>query len=344
MKRRGRQMPRMNTDQVHNHFASVSVAGYGEAHKEQALPPHVRLAKNADPDVDLGDIHEPTPCPHGDDKPVRVQDIKLKHRDSRGFPITEVYALRSNEYALYKAGEVMVHFADDPKKEMKQRKAILPLGRNRAELNYLFQGLRCREVCEHHIAHALELALEGDLNGAKKTMTEARTFLLGKRNARGRFQYLTWSHGIAATLILFLLFTRWYWPSMFSSDLLRNLWLAGQAGLVGAAFSIALAIRKRAVALDTERLANVTDGALRLSIGVISAGILLLFVSCHILTRLTLEGSSLHPDVLTLTPQMVLVIGFVGGFLERLVPDLLEKMTPQGNGGTNEAPSAGSIR
>lgn len=29
--------------------------------------------------------------------------------------------------------------------------------------------------------------------------------------------------------------------------------------------------------------------------------------------------------------------------LERLVPDLLEKMNPQGNGGTNNAP-AGSVR
>ena len=31
--------------------------------------------------------------------------------------------------------------------------------------------------------------------------------------------------------------------------------------------------------------------------------------------------------------EMVLVIGFVGGFLERLVPDLLEKKDPRGNGG-----------
>ena len=34
----------------------------------------------------------------------------------------------------------------------------------------------------------------------------------------------------------------------------------------------------------------------------------------------------------TLTWEMVLVIGFVGGFLERLVRDLLEKKNPQGNG------------
>jgi hypothetical protein len=31
---------------------------------------------------------------------------------------------------------------------------------------------------------------------------------------------------------------------------------------------------------------------------------------------------------------MVLVLGFVAGFLERLVPDLLDKRNPQGNGTT----------
>jgi hypothetical protein len=65
-----------------------------------------------------------------------------------------------------------------------------------------------------------------------------------------------------------------------------DLWLAAEAGLVGAAFSIALAIKSKTVALDTEPLANATDGVLRLSIGVICAGVLVLLVNCNIL-RLT---------------------------------------------------------
>jgi len=39
----------------------------------------------------------------------------------------------------------------------------------------------------------------------------------------------------------------------------------------------------------------------------------------------------------TLTWEMVLVIGFVVGFLERLVPDLLEKKHPQNNAGNGTA-------
>jgi hypothetical protein len=107
------------------------------------------------------------------------------------------------------------------------------------------------------------------------------------------------------------------------------LWLAAKAGLVGAAFSIALAIRGRTVALDTDLLDNVTDGTLRLLIGVISAGVLLLLLACGILPSLKIGDANFSGS--TLTWQMVLVIGFVGGFLERLVPDLLEKKNPQGN-------------
>jgi hypothetical protein len=43
-----------------------------------------------------------------------------------------------------------------------------------------------------------------------------------------------------------------------------NLWLAAKAGVIGAAFSIALAIRNRTVVLDTDLVDNVTDGTLRL--------------------------------------------------------------------------------
>src|SRR4029078_4198416 len=98
-----------------------------------------------------------------------------------------------------------------------------------------------------------------------------------------------------------------------------DLWLAAKAGLVGAAFSIALAIRNRTVALDTELVANVTDGTLRLLIGLIASGVLLLLLSCGILPTLKIGDANFSGGG-GLTWQMVLIIGFIGGFLERLVP------------------------
>src|SRR5215472_1198806 len=54
-----------------------------------------------------------------------------------GVLITQIYAVQSEEYVIYQAGEVMVHFADDQSKEEAQRKAILPIGSARAEVNVL---------------------------------------------------------------------------------------------------------------------------------------------------------------------------------------------------------------
>jgi hypothetical protein len=158
---------------------------------------------------------------------------------------------------------------------------------------------------------------------------------LAKRSARGRFQYLKWSFGTATILIGLLFVASRFYPLQEASS---DLWLAAKAGLIGAAFSIALAIRGRTVALDTELLDNVTDGTLRLLIGVISAGVLLLLLACGILPSLKIGDASFAGS--TLTWQMVLVVGFVGGFLERLVPDLLRRKTPQGNGSTTTTAGA----
>ena len=196
--------------------------------------------------------------------------------------------------------------------------------------------MACREICDRQLAYALQLALDDNIDGAKGTVAAAKAFVLGKRAARGRFQYLKWSYGSAAVLIGLLFVASRFYPFQEASS---DLWLAAKAGLIGAAFSIALAIRGRTVALDTDLLDNVTDGTLRLLIGVISAGVLLLLLGCGILPSLKIEDANFSAS--TLTWQMVLVIGFVGGFLERLVPDLLEKPNSQtasnGTSGTGAA-------
>src|SRR4029077_19291399 len=96
-----------------------------------------------------------------------------------------------------------------------------------------------------------------------------------------------------------------------------------KAGLVGAAFSIALGIRNRTVGLDLNRLDNITDGVLRLLIGVIAAGVLLLILASGILPNMKIGDMTVSGGINSW--KVVMVVGFIGGFLERLVPDLLEK-------------------
>jgi hypothetical protein len=80
---------------------------------------------------------------------------------------------------------VSVHFADDQSKEQAQRKAIFAISSARAEVNALVQGLVRREICDRH---ALQVALDGDGDGAKATVATAKTLVLARRAARGRFR------------------------------------------------------------------------------------------------------------------------------------------------------------
>lgn len=290
---------------------------------EQISGPGALPASTPDPGVkDQAEaLRRPDPQRPDADQPFMLKDVELGNSDREGHPIKYIYAVQAGEYAIYKADDqVRIHFADDSAQAGKQRKAILPLNSARAEVNALLQGLPCREIFDRQLAYALQLAFDDDVAGGKEIMAAARAAVLAKRAARGRFQYLKWSYGAAVLLTGLLFMASWLHPLRETSG---DLWLAAKAGLVGAAFSIALAIRGRTVALDTDLLDNVTDGTLRLVIGIISAGVLLLLFKSGIVPSLKIGDADFKAS--SLTWEMVLVIGFLGGFLERLVPDLLEK-------------------
>src|SRR5438105_5480262 len=101
-------------------------------------------------------LRQPVPQPPDDQQPFTLRDIRVGKKDGRGVPITQIYAAESGKYAIYQAGEAMVHFADDPEKEQAQRKAILPVSSARAEVNALVQGLAFREICDRQLAYALQ--------------------------------------------------------------------------------------------------------------------------------------------------------------------------------------------
>ena len=271
--------------------------------------------------------------------------------------ITQVYAVLPEKYAIYKAGavkvhdvdahaakaltvkaravnagDVMVQFADDIATAQEQRNKLVQIGAARAEINVLLEGLEglgCRDIGDRQLVSALQFALEGRPDDAKATLADEKARILAKLAARGRFHYLKWSYGAAALLMGLLFILSWLFPfpidhpSSSSSDV----WLAAKAGLVGAAFSISQAIHGRNVAFGTDKLDNITDGVLRLVIGIISAGVLLLLFASQIIPSMKLGNADLTGGALDW--QKVLIIGFVGGFLERVIPDLLKKQDPQ---------------
>ena len=120
-----------------------------------------------------------------------------------------------------------------------------------------------------------------------------------------------------------------------------NFWLGAQAGLFSAVLSIAIGIRRRTVALDIGVAGNLSDTALRLSIGAVSGGTLVqLFATGPLPSLHTLKGE--QDAVQTMT--FALLLGIIAGFVEQLVPSLLEDQAHKFRNGDEKtsAPSAGS--
>jgi hypothetical protein len=100
--------------------------------------------------------------------------------------------------------------------------------------------------------------------------------------------------------------------------------MATTSGAGGALLSTAIALRARSVAIDGDVLSNAVDSTVRIMIGVISAAVLFLMLSSNLLPNVSVAAMPVFKPE-SITWKIALLIGFAAGFLERLVPDLLEK-------------------
>lgn len=99
-----------------------------------------------------------------------------------------------------------------------------------------------------------------------------------------------------------------------------DLWRAAAAGSVGAFFSLALSVHGRTILPDLQRTANGLDALLRIVIGVIAAIVLVGLIRSGAVS-LTFGSASLTNQQTAWA--YVLLVGFLAGFSERLVADLL---------------------
>jgi hypothetical protein len=265
---------------------------------------------------------------HGTSLP-RVEDIVVDGFDGRNRQIRDVFHKR-RKYAIYEAGgRVMIQFSDSEEEADRQIASIAELFPRRDKLEYLVAAMRSKQVHKQNcyqaqIAEALRLGLENQMEVARRTLQGALENCMDIRETHGRISYMALA-GLSGGLLAAILFYFAYELGTAKGEGLML--LASGGGALGALLSVAVAIRGRTVAIDGDWFANMLDGALRIVIGMISGGVLYLFMASGIVSDVKL-GDTTALTGAKMNWHVALLIGFAAGFVERLLPNLLDKERP----------------
>lgn len=283
---------------------------------------------------------------------MKVSQIQTGLADSSGERVEEVYSLNAPHYAVYRTSRrVMVHFADElSDQQPKQRAALAQINPLRGQIDGLLDGWQGAESinaasaarADRRIADALVLALEQDLPNATLYLTQLKSDIEQERAARARRFYVIGTATTGAVLLIvmsvMLLLMAGIAPPEIAADI-RSLMVAAGAGVLGAFFSSALAIRDRTPMNDLRLWDTVVDAVLRIIIGFIGGMVLYALFRTEVVSSIAFgDGAdALDPVAIGYSWIMVAVVGFVAGFVERLVGNLLAKSSIAGASGDARA-------
>ncbi len=285
------------------------------------------------------------PAPSG----LKLRDLKEGKPDAIGAMVREVQ-FRGRDYAIYRSDRgVYVHFSDDPEIDRAQRAAYVKLSVQICELRYLTSQMRPSRVrhlidrftgedtlYDHNMGQALMLLMESvsqraanQTAAADKTEQEAGDIaqraldMAIKRNTTDntiRYVRTCVLFGVAWLFIALAV----YWLYANSGE--RQYYvLASAAGIIGAVFSVI--VRAQAFNLkpcDNSSMNNLMS-FIRVGMGGMAGPVLLLLLMTF--SANALGGTTDVTKEAMGTPgfiRMVAIIGLLGGFAERLVPNLVQ--------------------
>jgi hypothetical protein len=245
-----------------------------------------------------------------------------------------VFFTRRN-FAIYRSsGRILVQYADNDTDSQKQIANIAELLPLRDRLQYVLSDMsRSQDSYQSQIAESIRLGLVGQKDAAKRTMQAAIDNIIAVRVSDGRTAYLLWAALMVIAVIALLsggAAAMQIFPA-YGEQLPRGLGfllLATGSGAMGAMLSTAIALRARTVGTDASRQSNIVDSATRIMIGVISGAVLYVLLDSNLLDSFAVSVRAFR-NANDQIWELALLAGFAAGFLERLVPNLLEnKLAP----------------
>ena len=264
-------------------------------------------------------------------------------RDKLGNRITEVLWL-SPDYAIYLTGEgVFIHFSDDKATAAQQRMAFTTVCPELCELRFLTGDMhgthlsparfvhnifyRAKQrgegnsLFDHNIAQSLMLLMEGKTDDAKAIATAALGMAVSRSTNDNTIRYVRASilSGLALSLIVYLLYV--LFPQIVAGGQdggIPRYFVAALYGILGAAFSIISRIQSFEMKPCQQSNMNYWMALIRMTIGLIGG------LAFFLLARSVLGQSIVNPAA-TNGWEGAALMGFLGGFAERLVQTVFQR-------------------
>ena len=275
--------------------------------------------------------------------PFLLCDLSVGGPDKLGNTVQEILWLGAS-YAIYSSDKgVYVHFSDCPEEEKDQRKKFTEICPELCELRYLTDqmrnawwrsaratsqsalktsGHRGHALYEHNMAQALMLVMEDQVDPAKKIAQQSLTMAVRRVTNDNTIRYVVACLTCFAACIAAGLAFLW-WAPFVDADAMkwRTYVVGGMFGAAGAVFSIATRLQAFELKPCNQSGMNYWMSAIRVGLGVIAAIGLLLFANTILADMISKMVSA--KDVIPW--EVAAILGFIGGFAERLVPNLLRR-------------------
>ncbi len=264
--------------------------------------------------------------------PFLLCELREGKKDKLGHEVEEILWIGRN-YAIYRSKKgVYVQFSDRPREEAVQRSSFTAISPELCELRYLTSQMHLAwnfgfgprtdhhpsSLYDHNIAQALMLVMEHRIEEGKRLAQQALKMAVQRVTNDNTVRYFGFGLLFWAILIVVGILLLYLVPSQEH----RIFVVAAMCGATGAVLSVATRLQAFQLQPCHRSNMNYWMSGTRVGIGLIAGLILLL-----------LNPTILGVQVKGLIPMMggaevwqgAAVLGLIGGFAERLIPNLLRR-------------------